>query len=318
MHCELVVPGLLATQAALRAPALELLMARGRRTHAQPATLEKWLFDRFAAPTPAAGAYTLFGAGGDPGEAEWARADPVHLRLLRERMIVMPAESFSLSQDEAATLSHRLREIAEIRVISARRWCLRLTDGKTLAARPAIDAAGEPAPLERTSDALLTEIQMALHEHPVNEAREARGEPAVNSLWLWGGGRVERLERSIWHSVLADDPLALGLARAAAARHAALPAHAAAWLERAPEEGRHLLVLDELRAPAALGAADDAREALERLERAWFAPLLAALRSGRAGMVTLHVPDAGAASFETIRGDLRRFWRRPRPLETYA
>jgi len=41
------------------------------------------------------------------------------------------------------------------------------------------------------------------------------------------------------------------------------------------------------------------------------------LREGRVGMVSLHVPEAGA-SFETIRGDLRRFWRRTRALESYA
>src|SRR5437879_10475343 len=41
---------------------------------------------------------------------------------------------------------------------------------------------------------------------------------------------------------------------------------------------------------------------LEVLERGWFAPLLAALRAGRIGMVTIHVPDApDGASFETIR-----------------
>jgi hypothetical protein len=45
--------------------------------------------------------------------------------------------------------------------------------------------------------------------------------------------------------------------------------------------------------------------------------MLAALKSRRIGMVTVHVPEAGAA-FETIRGDLRRFWRRPRPLAGYA
>jgi hypothetical protein len=76
-------------------------------------------------------------------------------------------------------------------------------------------------------------------------------------------------------------------------------------------------VLDRLRAPAALASAEDARAALERLEREWFAPLLAALRALRVGMVSIHVPDTGA-SFETIRGDLRRFWRRPRALETYT
>jgi hypothetical protein len=36
-------------------------------------------------------------------------------------------------------------------------------------------------------------------------------------------------------------------------------------------------------------------------------------------MVTLRVPDAaGGVSFETIRGDLRRFWRLPRPIRNYA
>jgi hypothetical protein len=55
------------------------------------------------------------------------------------------------------------------------------------------------------------------------------------------------------------------------------------------------------------------------LERNWFAPLLAALRAGRIGMVSLHVPD-GAEGFssETIRGDLRRFWRLAKSIEHYA
>ena len=39
---------------------------------------------------------------------------------------------------------------------------------------------------------------------------------------------------------------------------------------------------------------------------------------GRVGMVTVHVPDSLGASFETVRGDLRRFWRRPKALEKYA
>ena len=37
------------------------------------------------------------------------------------------------------------------------------------------------------------------------------------------------------------------------------------------------------------------------------------------GMITLHVPDgADARSFEIVRGDLRRIWRRPHALERYA
>ena len=74
---------------------------------------------------------------------------------------------------------------------------------------------------------------------------------------------------------------------------------------------------DGLRTPRALSQEAEYAECLAALESRWFAPLLAALRRGRVGMVTLHLPDLGHA-FETIRGDLRRFWRRPRPLERYA
>lgn len=319
MHCELLVPGLLSAVTMPRAVSLELLLARGRRSSADAATPEAWLFEGFGAQQQAAGAFSLLGAGSEPGTASWARADPVHLRLLRDRVVVMPAEALPLSLEEAGALAGQLETVAEMKVLSPRRWCLRLPAGAAAGAKPAIEAAGEPAPLARDSDRLLTEIQMTLHAHPANEARETRGEPAVNSVWLWGGGALERLESSRWHSVFADDPLPLGLARAAGARPMALPADGAGWLARAPEEGRHLIVLDALRAPAALSAEDDLREALERLERDWFAPLLSALREGRVGMVTIHVPDGGAASsFEIVRGDLRRFWRRPRALGQYT
>jgi hypothetical protein len=91
-----------------------------------------------------------------------------------------------------------------------------------------------------------------------------------------------------------------------------LPLSARDWLERLPEDGRHLAVLDALRTTPT-------SEILEALERQWFEPLLAALRAGRVGMVSVHVPDAAEAlSFETIRADLRRFWRMPKSLERYA
>ena len=79
------------------------------------------------------------------------------------------------------------------------------------------------------------------------------------------------------------------------------------------------MLLDSLRVPLALSQTAEYAEAMADLERDWFAPLLEALKRGRIGMVTVHVPDgAECAAYETIRGDLRRFWRRPRSLEHYA
>jgi hypothetical protein len=322
MHCELVVPGLFACAAGARFPALELLLARGRGAGAPARPLEAWLGDAFGVaenPLPA-GALSLQALGREPGEASWARADPVHLRLMRDRLILVPGEALSITHAEALALCDALnRHFAplELLPLDEARWCAKVDFA--VAAETPLELAGRelgaavPAGMSR----IVNEMQMLLHAHPANEAREATGEPAVNSVWFWGGGRAPRVPACRWHSVTSADPVARGLASAAGSLRRTPAATAAAWLERAPEDGRHLVVLDALRVPLALGDATACRALAEALERDWFAPLLEALRAGRIGMVTLHVPEAGAA-FETARADLRRFWRRPRAVARYA
>jgi hypothetical protein len=331
MHCELAVPGLFGGAAETRAPALELLLARGRPASGESRALEAWLQQAFGLegkPLPA-GALTLLAANGDPADACWLRADPVHLRLARDRLIVVPDAAFTLAGEEANALVEALNRhfagVLALRAVDPRRWCARLDEDLALEAPCALECAGRDVDLTARIGGepgkrwrrLLNEAQMLLHAHPVNQAREARGEPPVNSLWLWGAGRAPRQAQGRWQSVSATDLVPLGLAKAAGAQARTLPPSADEWLAHSPEDGRHLVVLDVLRAPLALGQAAEYRECIDMLEKRWFAPLLAALRAGRAGMLTVQVPDA-AASFETIRGDLRRFWRRPRALEHYA
>jgi hypothetical protein len=304
MHCELVVPGLLASGA--RPAALELVVARGRRSKASPLRIERWLQHAFGLEGGlAAGALSVLGAGGAPGEAIWVRADPVHMQVMRDRVVLAPPAAFPLARGDADTLCQAVNAhfagTIELRAVDPSRWCARLEAEIDVGDEPPLEMAGREV-TKRPGDALLTEIQMLLHSHAVNEAREARGEPAVNSLWFWGAGRLPGKTQGRWQSVASADPLALGLARLANAAVGALPANAGAWLEQAPDDGRHLVVLES---------------AIEALERDWFAPLAAALRSGRIGMLSLHVPDAGF-SVETVRGDLRRFWRRPKALVLYT
>ena len=306
MHCELVVPGLLAAAQGIRLPAAELILAKGRRTHSEPRSVERWLQDAFELEGAAfpAGALTILARGAAaPGEF-WVRADPVHVQLMRDHLV---AGAVSVSNEEAEALRDALnRHFAgrlELYVAAPLRWCARLAEPLELREDSPLGRSGGELRPGTPGEGLLNEIQMLLHAHPVNEAREARGELPINSLWLWGAGPAPASAASSWQSVTADDPVALGLARAAKSHGRTLPVSASAWLERLPEDGRHLLLLDA----AAVAA----------LEQAWFAPLLAALRSGRVGMLTVHVPDSrSGVSFETIRGDLRRFWRRPRPVAT--
>lgn len=332
MHCELVIPGLFAEPPAARAPALELLLARGRCASTESQHLETWLGEAFSLGEKSlpAGALTLLGMGDDPGTGCWSRADPVDLRLLRDRVILVPGAALRIREEEAKALCEALNSHfgsrMAVRSVGADRWVARFENEVDIRADSPLELSGRDVELARPAAAgasfshrILNEAQMVLHTHPVNEAREARGEPAINSVWLWGAGRAAKVQSERWQSVSADDPLALGLARAAGVRHRPLGRSAAEWLERMPEDGRHLLVLDALRVPRALGATGEYQDAVAAIEKDWAAPLLAALRAGRVGMVSIHVPDAAdCAAYETIRGDLRRFWRRPKPLESYS
>jgi len=110
MHCELLAPGLFAAPGELRLPSLELLLARGRCTSAGSQGVEGWLQEAFElgdAPL-AAGALTLLGANGEPGERFWMRADPVHLRLMRDRLVLAPAAALRIPREEAAALCQAL------------------------------------------------------------------------------------------------------------------------------------------------------------------------------------------------------------------
>lgn len=58
--------------------------------------------------------------------------------------------------------------------------------------------------------ALLSEIQMTLHDSGVNQRREDQGLRAINSLWIWGGGTAsETLPREL-PPLFADDAVLRG------------------------------------------------------------------------------------------------------------
>jgi hypothetical protein len=342
LHCELIVPALLPAgvedikQALgdLRLPSLELLLARSRRTAEEAVSLERWLAETFDANDEVeipAGALSVIALGGEAGDATWMRADPAHLRLNRDQLVLVPAAAFEIKAAEAESLAETLNKHFSGQLtffpLSAERWCVRLegSSAEGLRTETPAEVAGKDINRHLPTGggskrwhSLLNEIQMLLHEHPVNEARESRGEPVVNSVWLWGAGRLPGDSSAAYQSVTADDPVAQGYAKAAKLRHRSLPANADEWLARLPEEGRQLLVLDGLRMPLALGDFDAWRQRVVELEERWFAPLLAALKAGRIGMVTVRVPDAAdLKSFETTHNDQRHFWRRPKALGSY-
>lgn len=323
--------------AGLALPALERLLARA---------------DPVGGPSgdPEAGLFALMGcaaAGGgppsapvarlgeeppaDPGEAWWLRADPVHLRPDLAKLVLVDARGLGLEAGEAGALAAVVAPLlaeagGALELAAPERWYLRFERPVALDARPLSVVAGQDlrAHLPGGADArrlraLLTEVEMTLFAHPVNQAREARGALPVNGLWLWGGGQVPPVPGRRWQRVHADDPLARGLARLAGSSHLGLPGSAAAWragLPRGPGGGEELLFDDRLWRAGRYADLEDWRAALAEVEACWVAPLLEAL--GRGEIAALTVLDGAGGGWRLSRSALRRWWRRDRPLARWV
>jgi len=345
MHVQLLLPDLFwpdqstdEIYAGLELPVLERLLAKGRQTIGiaaeAPASAEDWLGERFGLE-PEAGwpiaPCSLLADGGEPGAHHWLCADPVHLRLEGGRLMLADSGVFAISQQEAEAIADSLNahfagDGLLFYPLRPERWYLRLAQAPALQTTPLAQAAGRSiaALLPRGADAALwharlNEIQMLLHGHAVNERRESAGALAINSVWLWGGGSLPKGLPAAFNAIWSRDPYAAGLAQAARVASRPLPDDASVLLAAGAGSGVHLVVLDQLRAAAQYGDAQGWRDALLQLERGWFAPLLAALKQERIGMLSLHaLGPAGTLTCEVTGGDLRRFWRRAKPLAHYA
>ncbi|ALM86732.1 hypothetical protein [Bordetella sp. N] len=126
-------------------------------------------------------------------------ADLTHVALSTESANLLPVEALGLTAEEDAALFAAAAPLFEGTGFSAHslapgRWRVRLpADLHPITASPAAvggqslsgwwNQDGALRPWRR----LMNEIQMVWHDHPVNEARAARGLPPVNTLWLYGG-----------------------------------------------------------------------------------------------------------------------------------
>jgi hypothetical protein len=344
MHCTLLIPGLLwpremadAMFAGLELPSLARLVARARAERYAPVTTEGWLCQAFEIERqqdwPIA-PLTLALDGGDAEDAYWLRADPVHLRVDRDRLTLLQSAFFDLTLEEARALvgalhAHFAQEGVAFHAPHPKRWYAKLEHPPSLATHSVVEAAGQNVQrfLPTGEDALawhrvFNEAQMLMHGHAVNTAREARGDPIVNSVWLWGGGTWPAVPGRPFAAVWSDDATAVAIAAAADAHAAGVPADAETWLNSAPRhrnDEAQLVVLDDLAPAGAYRDADAWRNRLAALEAHWFAPLARALAENRISHLVLVAPHAGGCwRFELTRGDLWKFWRRPKAWSQYG
>lgn len=233
----------------------------------------------------------------------WLRADPAHLRadLARGRMLAC-GDDLALTTDEADALLKPLKPLFgdegfPISAPTPGRWYLALPAEVRLPPMSSPDdALGDdlhehlPAGDDgRRWRRLLSEAQITLHNHPLNEERIAAGKAPVNSLWFWGGGALPDRVR-VAQPVYSDDVVLQALATLAKVRHAPLRTLADDALG-----GGALVDLRRLRDIA-------------QLEAPWLPWALQQLAERRVG--SLQFDFADGAVFEYHAAHRWRFWRR--------
>ena len=321
----------------LACPALETLLTRGRQTSQPPQSLEATLADLFGHPEGAPyGAFRLLGETESSIEIEeksWLIADPVHLRFHQERLILADGASLAISSEEAQALADGLNahfsDLGRFHVSTTDRWYLHLADNTPLqryVAPPLSTVAGRsvehllPELLhERAIRTLMNEIQTVLHAHPVNRRREDEGRLPINSLWLWGHGRLPEQRETDFDGVWTSNTLARGLARAAGVRPHPVPDSASRFFEHAAPDTAHLIVLEDLAGPVQFENGAAYRAAVESLEGHWFAPLRKALLRGQ--LKTLHIEAStvyAGVGWQCERNDQWKFWKKSRRLADLA
>jgi hypothetical protein len=306
----------------LRLPALETLLARGMIRSCPQDGVEAALCVAMRIPRqqdwPLA-PITLEADGRSAEEVHWLRADPVHLRLMRDRFVLTDNRELNLTPQEASALAaaigQHFGEAFNPIPLHPQRWYVPFAKSPRLTTTPPSIARGqgiEPL-MPRGDDAmrfrtLLNELQMLLFTHPVNQARETRGELPVNSVWLWGGG-TKPAARTVRMPIYARNSEARAVADFCRVPVLFPPAH----LEKTMLEADGVTLLDELSQAGECGDTYGWRDALRGLEKDWFVPLLESLRAaGPAGLCLMDPVNGKALHLQ--RMDAWKIWKRPRNL----
>jgi hypothetical protein len=300
------------------APCAQRLLTAGRSAPETATILESWLAEQLhweRIPVAALEAGGL-GVAGD----FWLRADPVHLRLDQRSARLMEATELELTASQARALWVTCAGViaahgGELQQLQPLCWAARFAhaawqDGllsqlsslRQVRGKAISDylPSGKPGQVWRK---LSSELQIALHDHPVNRNREALGLPAVNSLWLWGDGVMPASQLgTAGKALLPWELLGTDITwLAALARQTGITVRSAgSGFGGLAKKSNALLVLEALEAPLAYADQAGLMTVLAEYEQLWFAPVWSALRRGAVRRVTLH-PLSGAAY------DLRRW-----------
>ena len=179
--------------------------------------------------------FALLGLQGGAIESNAVLAciQPVHLHATRDHLVLMHPDHIPLTAAESAALLEEAKPLfqdefkAEIIAADPCHWFIKPAHFASLATHSVDQAHGRnidwwlPRDTTEVGKArawrkLQNEVQMLWHISPINEARQANGQPAINSIWISGIGSISDLqapdEIHTASHLITDHPVLKGLA----------------------------------------------------------------------------------------------------------
>jgi hypothetical protein len=244
------------------------------------------------------------GLTGEPADGFWLRAQPIHFAAGLDRLTTVPLQGPArMSAAEREVLSPTLAEHLqstdlELHAGADGEWLLRSDAPLQMQTVSPEFAAANPREdiLPRGRDAgrmrrLMTEMQMLLHEHPVNAQRQARGLPELNAIWVHGEGMLSDVNARSLPAASGDDAYLRGIYRLHQQPVHATPVDAASLLTQVAGPTVALIDVTDL----------------DTLESKWFTPLARALLGGTIAKLTLTFDEWCVA---VDRASMLKLWRR--------
>jgi len=190
----------------------------------EPRELLAQLTDELGLPYPDEGlaALRMWGQTGDRPTVWIAAADPVYLEPRMDHLCLHALRKSGIqSSDLRPLFDHLQTTLSEDKRFGFARLgsygYLRSEQPISTSSVPAyVVDQREPGEFLPTGEHtvshrnILSEIEMSLHEHEVNERRVSEGLQPVNSLWLWGGGMAPKTIIQPQPPLFSDDPLLAG------------------------------------------------------------------------------------------------------------
>jgi hypothetical protein len=255
------------------------------------------------------------------GTCSWCIAQPVHLAAGLDHLRLAPLAEAAPTADEASVLgalvgAHFATDELAVAAFVQGAWLLRFPRSIDCSTQPPDAAVGRNVhdfmPAGRDGArirSLMNEIQMLLHEHPINELRQRARQLPVNGWWLWGfgdaaadasaGASAGRADR--W-SLRTDDRWLRAVWSALASEAGDLTAFASDTPSRDTLIG--------LSQPPAERVADS----LAAIDAGLLSWLASNVRAGRIQSVDLL---AGSATLRVGSSARLQFWRRPVALSRW-